>query len=461
MISLFLFPIVFISTTKKSCHQSRVYDKKQACFYCTKLYPKLARHLTKVHANEKEVSKALSYKPLTKERQKELTRIRHMGNYNHNVQVLETGVGELILARRPSEGVEACPEDFLPCPCCLGFFKKDELWRHSKTCDFKLEEDKGEDASEEDKKSKKIQEKSKIMLMSQLKPQESQCLKAALAKMKSDEVTIAARNDDLICKYGSIIAERHGQDNLHLVSQGIRQLSRLLIQLRTNNSMGIHLKDFLKPEYFDHIVASVKTLCNFEESSAKSVGIPSLALKLGHAINKCITIQRGKALREKDQVLLQDMDNLEKLMGSEWSDSISYHSLGTLYKRKFNKPDLLPVTEDLEVLRKHLLQKIVTCTATLKAAPTIQNWGELAETTLCRVITFNKRRGGEVSKMLLSSFVERPDWKKTATKGIEDCLEPIEKELCKRYKVHVITHSVISLSIHTQKNCRHLGIHAL
>ena len=135
--------------------------------------------------------------------------------------------------------------------------------------------------------------------------------------MKSDKVTIIAeRNDDLICKYGSIIAERHGQDNLHLVSQGIRQLSRLLILLRTNNSMGIHLKDFLKPEYFDHIVASVKTLCNFEESSAKSVRITFLALKLGHAISKCITIQRGKALREKDQVLLQDMDNLEKLMGS-------------------------------------------------------------------------------------------------------------------------------------------------
>ena len=111
--------------------------------------------------------------------------------------------------------------------------------------------------------------------------------------------------------------------------------------------------------------------------------------------------------------------------------------------------------------RKHLLQKIVTCTETLKAAPTIQNWSELAETTICRMITLNKRRGGEASKTLLSSFVERPDWKKTATKGIEDCLEPIEKELCKRYKVHVITHSVISLSIHTQKNCRHLGIHAL
>jgi len=39
-------------------------------------------------------------------------------------------------------------------------------------------------------------------------------------------------------------------------------------------------------------------ICNFEESSAKSVGTPSLALKLDHAINKYMTIERGKALRE-------------------------------------------------------------------------------------------------------------------------------------------------------------------
>ena len=56
-------------------------------------------------------------------------------------------------------------------------------------------------------------------------------------------------------------------------------------------------------------------------------------MKLGHAINKYMTNKRGKALREYDQMLLQDMDNLEKLMGSEWSDNISYKSLGRVYKR--------------------------------------------------------------------------------------------------------------------------------
>ena len=191
-------------------------------------------------------------------------------------------MGELIVARRPSEGAYACPDDFLPCTHCLGFLKKEELWRHSKSWEFKLKEDEAED---EDQKWKRIREKSKIMLMGQLKPQDSRCLQIVIAKMKSDEIFIATRNDDVICKYGAYLAKRHGLENLHVVSQGIRQLSRLLIQLRTDESLGAHLKDFLRPECFDHIVASVKTLCNFDESSAKSVGIPSLTLKLGYAIN--------------------------------------------------------------------------------------------------------------------------------------------------------------------------------
>ena len=52
----------------------------------------------------------------------------------------------------------------------------------------------------------------------------------------------------------------------------------------------------------------------------------------------------------KIQMLLKDMDNLEKLMQSEWSDDISYLSLGTLCKRNLTSQIVLLVTEDLEVL---------------------------------------------------------------------------------------------------------------
>ena len=85
-----------------------------------------------------------------------------MGNYHHNIQVLETGIGELIVARQPSQGANPGPGDFLPCTLifCLGFFKKGELRRHYKTCEFKLKENESKDDEE---KWQKIQVKSKLI----------------------------------------------------------------------------------------------------------------------------------------------------------------------------------------------------------------------------------------------------------------------------------------------------------
>ena len=335
--------------------------------------------------------------------------------------------------RRPSDFEETKPEDFLPCSYCFGFIRKNELWRHCKTCAFKDNNDVEDENSEQ--KYRNIQQKSKILLMAHLKPSESRLLQEVVASMKSDEVTMAAKNDELIMKYGPNTVEKLGGDRLHEVSQGLRQLSRLLIDLRRNNTETplMTLKDFMKPQYFDKIIISVKNVCGFEESGkTKTVGVPSLALKLGYSLKKCTAILTGQALREKDNTLLTDQQNLEKLMDSEWNDRISHHSLTTLHGRKFNRIDLLPLTEDLEKLRKHLLQRISVLMKALKENPTLHRWGELAETTMTRLIIFNKRRGGEASKMLLTNFQTRPDWKQCSSTAIESSLQPIERELCKR-----------------------------
>ena len=68
----------------------------------------------------------------------------------------------------------------------------------------------------------------------------------------------------------------------------------------------------------------------------------------------------------------------------------------------------------------------------LNENPTLHSWGELAETTMTRLIIFNKRHGGEASKMLLTNFQTKPDWKQFSSTAIESSLQPIERELCKR-----------------------------
>ena len=428
-----------ISTAKKKENNTRLYDKKQACYYCEKLYSKIARHYQTVHSKEIEVAKALGYKKKSYNRNKELDRLRLLGNYQHNLRVLETKCGQLIVMRRPSESEETIAEyeDFLPCSHCLGFVRKNELWRHNKSCPFKINETDrvGENKDAVEQKHRNIQQKSKILLLSHQKPSDSRILHETIASMKSDEITMIAKDDDLIMKYGANLADRVGRDRLHEVSQGMRQLSRLLLDLRGNGTetSAMTLQDYMKPEYFDRLITSVKTLCSFEESGkTKAVGTPSLALKLGFSLKKCIAILTGKALREKDRALLSDQTYLEKLMDSEWNERISHHSLSTLHGRKFNKIELLPLTKDLEILRKHLLKQIAALSKALKEVPTLQGWKQLAEATLTRLIIFNKRRGGEASKLLTSSFQARPNWKEASSQLIVNSLQPIEKELCKR-----------------------------
>ena len=120
-------------TPRKMTTKKALSKKKQACYYCSKLYSKIGRLLINVHANETEVSKALSFKTSTEERMTQLEKIRHMGKSHQNIQVFETGIGDLIVARRPSQGAKPGTGDFLACTYCLGFFRKGELWRHPKT----------------------------------------------------------------------------------------------------------------------------------------------------------------------------------------------------------------------------------------------------------------------------------------------------------------------------------------
>lgn len=61
------------------------------------------------------------------------TLIRNRGNFENNIKALTTG-GSLIVDRRPS--LEKPVDDFLPCPYCLVFIVKDDIWRHSKNSPF-------------------------------------------------------------------------------------------------------------------------------------------------------------------------------------------------------------------------------------------------------------------------------------------------------------------------------------
>ena len=401
--------------------------KRQACCYCGELTQKLPRHMTRHHPKEEEVAVALSYPSGSTERKAAWHKLRSRGNYHHNMTVMDVGEGDFIVARKPNQSLarDVTVKDFLPCPHCRGFYRKQELWKHTTSCKLK--------SDEKSEMQKHIQVSSKLILLGGLKGS-NDMLNNVLATMRSDEVSEVAKSDEIILGVGKLLVEKHGIAKAQDTTQTIRELSRLLIELRkTEHNPQAHLLSFIVPTMFDQVVEAVKTLCAFEVKNGKQdVGTPSLALKIGYGLKKCVNVVIGKALRDEDHVTERAADNFRRLLETEWSHRVSHHSLTTLSTRKFNKVNVLPLAEDLEKLRQYIDKNMSLAMESLKKNPNLDDWSLLAKATLTRLVMFNKRRVGETSKLPLDTYINRPDWSVVNSNEVTKSLNRFEQELSKR-----------------------------
>ena len=120
----------FVFLVSVRCAQ-KMNDKKKpvfiVAFWCLKL-----QDIT-------SPSTRLSFNKGSPSRKKQLEKQQSLANYRHNFTVMETGKGELIVYRRSTSGTGCNPSNFLPYSFCLGFIKRQESWKHVKTCNFKPE----------------------------------------------------------------------------------------------------------------------------------------------------------------------------------------------------------------------------------------------------------------------------------------------------------------------------------
>ena len=399
--------------------------------YCkdSTLHSKLTRHLTRKHQHEQEVKEAML---LTgEERDSRFERIRLLGDYHHNKDVLTLKEGQLIVVRNPSTSqngnTSSEAQHYSPCPHCFGFFKNSELWRHCKTCRHKTNGD--------SKKYKNIQSHSRLLLPSFFKEDQENLSKFVLTKMKNDEIAHIAREDELLLSFGSSVLEKVGKTKAQYVSQRMRQMARLILEMR-KSIPAVSLTELIDTKYFDAMTKAIKVMCNFDEEEHLSVETPSLALKLGHSLKRCGQLLKSRSLRAKDDLKLKGAKRFLELFENEWATAISSRTLASMGEKRQNKIEYLPIAEDLKKLRCHLASEIEKLTSAIEETGSgpqkhHSTWIQLAKVTLARIIIFNKRRSGETSKLEIEKFKSRPDWKHCDS-TIKSSLTPIERRLCER-----------------------------
>ena len=241
------------------------------------------------------------------------------------------------------------------------------------------------------------------------------------------EVTTPAVSDD-----DDIVATESASDDAH-------SCSGLAAKSRTSSGRIKRKYDkvnqCLSVSNFDNIIEATRSLCGvYDDPGGRPLfRIPSLGLKLGHSLKSCAEAKRGIAVRAGDYVTVQEADDFLSLHSSEWTSRVSSASLASLKYRKYNNPELLPLTSDLVKLKEYQTTQIALLSVKLEQSPSCGTWRSLMEQVYTRLVIFNKRRCGETAKLLLNAFLNRPRWEEAANDEIIHTLQPLERKLMQRF----------------------------
>ena len=177
----------------------------------------------------------------------------------------------------------------------------------------------------------------------------------------------------------------------------MRLLGRVLQEGRKLTASELRLEEMLKPAHFDTLIECARNIAGFQEndgrSSSKTFKAPGTAVHCGYEIKRAAVIVRCQALKKMDMKKKEEIDVFLQLYDAEWHNKVTTPALDNLNVKKHNKPEVLPLTNDLLALRKYLVERIASLTDNVRKSTTRSNWRELAEVTLARLIMFNKRRG--------------------------------------------------------------------
>ena len=192
-------------------------------------------------------------------------------------------LGELIVLKRPKKDTDYT--EFSPCHACKGFVLKSDLWRHARRCPLI-------EMSDACPRNDVLVDMSRMLLKKDVQAEQDELFGDILRHMRNDSIRDIVEADPLLRHLGCYMLQNKGKTGslLDHIKNRLRSLSKLLQSVRDHVDNGqLSLKDMLQPRYFDAVISSVHKVCTWQLGDCNnppSFKIPSLALKLGHALKK-------------------------------------------------------------------------------------------------------------------------------------------------------------------------------
>ncbi|CAH1107036.1 unnamed protein product [Psylliodes chrysocephalus] len=401
-------------------------DKLSYCFYCDKDVSHFSRHLITWHAAESNVQKFLALPPKSRKRREIICTLKKKGNFIRNRSQEAIRPVKRVNANDASE-----KEDFLPCPYCLGFYKRKCLYRHTKKC--------SENSKPSTSRQAAQSEGQITLLLGKFSKFDELLNKELFPRMRADKINLIAKKDLLICQYAySYIKGRKSKGNLDFVRQSVRRLAKLLDYCKQQDGKIKQLLDVLKPTNFTLILNGVNKIAAFN-SDKDLYESPVLAMNFGTLLKKCCDLAYTHLIQvENTNQERKDIKILKTLIESQWADEVSAQAAANLNENKFNKNELLPLTNDLKLLSLYLDKSAAEAFNGLQLNKDIHNYNTLKDVIYCQIILLNRRRPAEVAQLKVNTFNAIHGSNNEGNTEFQNCLTEAEKILLNSYTRIVI-----------------------
>lgn len=183
-------------------------------------------------------------------------------------------------------------------------------------------------------------------------------------------MSLEVKSDALTCEYGDRLLEKHGNDPSKdgYVSQKMRELGRFVIAAKALNKTVKKLEDLLVPPMFKLAGDAAKKACGYTKSKYR-YDRPSLAVKPGHSLKTVGDIMIGHYVKAEDEAAANRVRSFLGLVRSEWNHYVSHHARINLEENKWNKTEMIPLTEDVIKLQNYLKSMEENAREKLKEVP--------------------------------------------------------------------------------------------
>ncbi|CAG9829822.1 unnamed protein product [Diabrotica balteata] len=410
--------------------QSMTENKKQSnksvfCCYCECYVLNFPRHLTRNHTTELAVQKILALSPRNKNRKKLLFSLRKKGNYLNST-----------ITNKPVRKGDQF-SNYAACTYCLGYYSTKNMWRHRKNC----EENVSKAAP-----SKNALSDCQNFFLRHLRV-DPQLKLEVFPRMRGDYISLEAKKDALICAYAARYLKIHREKHfISVTSRKMRELARLLIEIRKIKPCVKSLIDSLKPEYYDVLVDATKVVAKYD-SEKQNYESPTYALNMGTTLKQCCDIALLHTLKKSDLLQTVNLASIEinlktlmKIIEANWKFDVSSQASSDLSLKKWNKITLVPLASDLKLLKNYLIEKSkIAVLKLLESNDDEDAYLTLLNTVYCRLMLLNRRRPGELQRLLVQTYIsalqnENPQGYEEFSEAISDT----EKFLMNNFKRIVI-----------------------